>query len=151
MLGERPIDRRVGSDLTGIRRGNATPRSRWRQTESRMAKPSPLLGNAQSTPIPARNRYRQVEPPLRARLVVPAAPTNFVARPRLARHLDPATAGPVTVVTAAPGWGKPHWPGPRFAAPVPRPPGRPVEQAAAATAPGPDDPRRLWPVGPTGT
>src|SRR4051794_31489450 len=55
---------------------------------------------------PGPNRYRQVEPPLRARLVVPAAPTNFVARPRLARHLDRATAGPVTVVTAAPGWGK---------------------------------------------
>src|SRR4051794_4874703 len=106
MLGERPIDRRVGSDLTGIRRGNATPRSRWRQTECRMARSSTLLGNAQSTPIPARNRYRQVEPPLRARLVVPAAPTNFVARPPPARHSARATAGPVPVVAAAPGWGK---------------------------------------------
>src|SRR4051812_43255016 len=42
--------------LISIRGGNPTPRSRWRQTECRMAKSSTLLGTAQSTPIPDRNR-----------------------------------------------------------------------------------------------
>jgi len=45
-------------------------------------------------------------PLLRSKVTVPAAPGAVVARPRLAERLTAGVRGPVTLLSAPPGWGK---------------------------------------------
>src|SRR6266545_4954979 len=45
-------------------------------------------------------------PLLMSKLTVPGLPNEFVERPRLAEILDAGARGPVTLLTAPPGWGK---------------------------------------------
>src|SRR6266545_374760 len=45
-------------------------------------------------------------PLLTSKLTVPGLPNEFVERPRLAEILDAGARGPVTLLTAPPGWGK---------------------------------------------
>lgn len=84
------------------------------------------------------------EPLLRAKLAAtPRSGTVVLPRPRLFRQLDAGTAGPLTVVSAAAGWGKTVLLSSWYEA-------RRAERRGQARAPlgwlsvGPGDGRRLW-------